>query len=163
MRVITAAELLLPHNCASCGSCDPGRKYIDFGITEEFVGTPYVCSECFRSLAPMMGYASDEVIENLHKGLRTKSYKIEDLQFRIEALKNVVAVLCTDSRIVLESIDDSIAAAISRMEAANRVQESDFPSDESGAEFDEFAGVEGIDDLLSAGNDLLAEDSEPAK
>lgn len=154
VQLVGHNQLLMPGNCVSCGSCSEQRGYIDFGITVEFFGTPYICTECFPSVAEMMGYIPKANYADFQHLTKLTERAVFERDVTIEALKNVVAVLCTNPDALLDSVDGIVSAAVSRVEAADRLSKPDPGTNVEPEVSDESFGIEGFDDLLAATADI---------
>lgn len=153
MKKVEGAQLLWPGNCTSCGSCDPERTYIDFGITEEFVGTVYCCHMCFEFIAKEMGYVSSILMQSMQDQVYAAERQLFEANLKIEVLKNAVAVLCSDPDSLLASLDDAVSHAVSNVEATNRLAKHDPRTYAADEVSDESGSGEGSNDASSASDD----------
>lgn len=91
-------ELNHPGSCAVCGSGDPERTYVDFGVYYDYEGSMYVCNLCFEEAAvKVMGYFTQEEhskLLNLNNELILKCEELEkelaDARPILDAVRNVL-------------------------------------------------------------------------
>lgn len=79
-NLVDASALALPGNCTICGSVAPDRKYIDFGLNIEFVGSVYFCTLCMAEAVRLMGFIDPEVHVKLVHELAESKQAIEGLE-----------------------------------------------------------------------------------
>lgn len=72
----------LPHKCASCGCSTnhDGRKYLDFGISIDFYGVLYICSQCIVPLMNSHGWLSPDQSQELKEA--NAKLQLEALELR---------------------------------------------------------------------------------
>lgn len=63
MRLTTGPEAL-PGSCFKCGSANRDF-FIDLGMSFEFHGAVYICSECITEMASLSGFVSKEEISQI--------------------------------------------------------------------------------------------------
>lgn len=86
---ISDVPMYKPHKCANCGSSkNDGRRYIDFGLEIDWLGTIFLCGFCLRDVANTMGLFDD--LNAQIKELQEKDNHIEEMQVQGEHLHEVV-------------------------------------------------------------------------
>lgn len=98
MRLTTAPEAL-PGSCFKCGAANR-EFFIDLGMSFEFHGAVYICSECVIEMSALSGFVSREEISQLvieKEKLGTENFV---LQKRIDGQGKIIDGLRT-----LRSID----------------------------------------------------------
>lgn len=63
IQALTRGDLQHPACCACCGSSDPERTFITFGIYYDYEGNVYICSLCFREAVMVMEFFTPEEVE----------------------------------------------------------------------------------------------------
>lgn len=141
----TRGELQHPGSCAVCGSDDPERTYVDFGIYFDYEGTMYICSVCFGEAAEkVMGYFTAEqhlqlLSENnslIHKNevLTAELQNYESLTDALRAMSVPIDAIIRGGRPSSEaSVEDAKDGADGESETAEPVNDEG-PSEPSGTE-----------------------------
>ena len=82
----------LPGSCYLCGS---GEKapFIDWGVSIEFYGALYTCSECTASVASLLGMVTREKQASLIQHLDQLNAENVDLQMKNYALKQALEAM----------------------------------------------------------------------
>lgn len=92
----------LPHRCLSCGRNADGRiKFLDFGLSLDvedplFIGVPdsalgvvYICEDCGREAAALLGCLPAPVAEDIKWKLLEAESHTKDLEKEIERLRTL--------------------------------------------------------------------------
>jgi hypothetical protein len=91
---ILDAPILNPGTCALCGaSRTDDRKYVDFGLTVDYVGVIYFCTFCMTELANRVGCATAEQTKKLEDELNSARQAILDFQAEKAALDDAISTL----------------------------------------------------------------------
>lgn len=100
-------ELMPPGCCAVCGSADPDRSYVDFGLWYDYEGGIYICSLCFDEAATkVVGYFTEDQHKELLNHNNKLLLKVEELQTEIDNVQPILAAI----RTIGISRDDSVSA-----------------------------------------------------
>lgn len=91
---ILDAPILNPGTCALCGaSRNDDRKYVDFGLTVDYIGVIYFCTFCMTELANRIGCLMPEQTQKLEDELNVARQTILDFQKDKAALDDAVSTL----------------------------------------------------------------------
>lgn len=83
--------VLMPGNCIICGSVgDDERKFVDIGITIEFIGTVYFCTHCMSEALNIMGFVSKEAYEAMRAEVKQRDETIQGLEHECSSLHRLV-------------------------------------------------------------------------
>lgn len=102
----------LPGTCYLCGASNSsGRKwYLDAGVDIDYVGTLYICQDCFSTLARCTGefFSTDQVNELLAHQQAIVS-ESENVIAKYEGLHTACAALGLNLEVILENYNNTRA------------------------------------------------------
>jgi hypothetical protein len=100
-QLVTATQL--PHRCLACGRSSDGRiRFLDFGLsldTEDplFIGVPdsalgviYICEDCGKEAAALLGCLSPQLTNQLNEDLETSHQVSAELENENDRLHRLV-------------------------------------------------------------------------
>lgn len=78
-------ETVLPHKCVACGANATGRdEFIDFNLSFDYEGAIYLCANCGKQIARLLGFSDDTYEEEWKESqeeldnLREKYARVSD-------------------------------------------------------------------------------------
>ena len=158
MFSLVDTPMALPGSCYLCGSGDKS-PYIDWGVSVEFYGALYTCSECTASVASLLGMVSREQHATLIQQLDQLSAENSDLQKKNFALKQVIESLnivgvdepvpVTDDQLSLPSLDPELDLLASDQTTDEESRSTDEFLDFGTGTSDESSDDERVDELRS--------------
>lgn len=151
------APIMIPGTCAVCGaSRTDDRKYVDFGLTVDYVGVMYFCTFCVQELANRMGCLTPEQSSKLEDELDSARQTILNFQAQKVAYDGAIGTLrgtglfsgvdlspITDPAHTRISEQDPVAESITDKRTVTRTNKSAKQSDPK----------QGSDDLPEFGSD----------
>lgn len=71
-----------PGKCAVCGFAgrEYNRQYVDFGMSLDFYGVVYFCTDCLKAAAVRIGMSDEHSVEEINVLRRFYDSKIEELR-----------------------------------------------------------------------------------
>jgi hypothetical protein len=102
-QVVEPGSAALPANCAVCGSIR--RPLVDFGMTLDFYGAVYICTECMADGAKAMGYQDEEKLrleEQLHAAVAGLDKASRRMVAGLSELHNIVSTTIADANSIID-------------------------------------------------------------
>lgn len=80
-----------PGKCIICGNgADKDRKWIDFGVTVDFLGAVYICSLCIDEVCNALNYASPEQTSKMLSQIKLTQTANRRLESERNALRTAI-------------------------------------------------------------------------
>lgn len=117
-----------PGKCCLCNIASNDRQYIYFGLSEDFYGAFYFCTDCMGNVAEEIGYIKSGEYENLKKSNYELQEQLMDMKVKNGQLNNHLDYY--RSLLYFSNSDDSIKSTTSELtEEGNRQLEMDFETE----------------------------------
>lgn len=143
--------IVTPGICLVCktGSVDE-RKFVDAAISIKWFGAVYLCSECIREMAQLLGFVTPEVAKLLMASN-------EELVGTNEKLKKNLGELSESHRHLARALGDCTCGNYGDSDVRDSVHSDDAESDGDASptepESDESSSVEGFGSVYDYGSD----------